>query len=166
MNPLEITTEAERGFQQAVKQYLCLLSADLTQVLRQLIQHSYPEDVVELAFELFPDGFSEGFPVQTFFLDADNSEVFIMVNGEAQYPSPVEPELLENPQVYPWELESNYAMGDNEFNAWGIASYTLIDWFFDCWQQAGGKHFPLKAKIGVHDSRHQFDLIKGQWHKG
>lgn len=62
-------------------------------------------------------------------MDSNNSEHFVYVNGEAQYPSPVEPELLEIEYVYPYEFEEKYINEDEDFDPWSIAIDELIQWF-------------------------------------
>lgn len=62
-------------------------------------------------------------------MDSNNSEHFVYVNGEAQYPSPVEPELLEIEYVYPYEFEEKYINENENFDLWSIAIDELIQWF-------------------------------------
>lgn len=62
-------------------------------------------------------------------MDSNNSEHFVYVNGEAQYPSSVEPELLEIEYVYPYEFEEKYINEDEDFDPWSIAIDELIQWF-------------------------------------
>lgn len=119
--------------------------------------------MVSLEFEIFADGFIQGFPVRAFFMDAGNSEHFVYVNGEAQYPSPVEPELLEIEHVYPYELEEKYVNEDEDFDPWSIAIDELIQWFSECWKEMGGESFQLKANIASHDNDEVYNLVEGKW---
>ena len=66
-------------------------------------------------------------------MDSNNSEHFVYVNDWAQYPSPVELELLEIEYVYPYELEEKYINEDEGFDPWGIAIDELIQWFLERW---------------------------------
>ncbi len=156
-----MSTELE--FKEMVKSHLEKLSDDLEIVLKKLINHGYPEEVDSISFEVFSDGFTDGFPVQAYFMDSDNSEHFIYVNGEAEYPSPVGPGLLEIDNVYPYELEEKFTEKDDELNFWEIASENFVEWFSECWSAAGGGKFGLKANIGSHDGDKEFDLINRQW---
>jgi hypothetical protein len=153
----------EQEFKEQVIEHLEKLSDHLKPVLKELIEYDYPDEVDTLAFEIFVDGFSSEFPVRAFFMDKDNSEHFIYIDGKAEYPSPVDPDLLKIDQVYPYELEEEYTNKDESLDPWQIATNELIEWFSKCWQAAGGKTFKLKANIAPHDSNHEFDLVEGKW---
>jgi hypothetical protein len=153
----------EQEFKEQVIEHLEKLSDHLKPVLKELIEYDYPDEVDTLAFEIFVDGFSSEFPVRAFFMDKDNSEHFIYIDGKAEYPSPVDPDLLKIDQVYPYELEEEYTNKDESLDPWQIATNELIEWFSKCWQAAGGKTFKLKANIAPHDSNHAFDLVEGKW---
>jgi hypothetical protein len=153
----------EQEFKEQVIEHLEKLSDHLKPVLKELIEYDYPDEVDTLAFEIFVDGFSSEFPVRAFFMDKDNSEHFIYIDGKAEYPSPVDPDLLKIDQVYPYELEEEYTNKDESLDPWQIATNELIEWFSKCWQAAGGKAFKLKANIAPHDSNHEFDLVEGKW---
>jgi hypothetical protein len=71
----------------------------LVAVLRQLVEHEYPKEVVSIDFEVFTYGFTEGFPVRAFFMDSTNSEYFVAIDGSYRYPSPVDPDLLHIKRV-------------------------------------------------------------------
>jgi len=153
----------EEEFKEKVAEYVDRLTNDLTSALKKLVDHEYPQEVDMLAFEVFVDGFSSGFPVRAFFMDKDNSEHFIMVDGKAEYPSPVDPNLLKIDYVYPYELEEEYTAKDEALDPWHIATNELIEWFSKCWLAAGGRSFKLKANIAPHDSNHEFDLNESKW---
>jgi len=155
----------EEEFRQRVADHLEGLSDKLKPVLGELIQFDYPEEVDTIAFEIFVDGFTSGFPVRAFFMDKDNSEHFIYVNGKAEYPSPVDPDLLKIEYVYPVELEEEYEDKDESLDLWSVATNSMIEWFSKCWNQAGGREFKLKANIAPHDSNHEFDLLESKWQK-
>ncbi len=157
--------QAEQEFKWQVTEHLEKVTGSLTPVLKQLIEYNYPQEVEILAFEIFVDGFSSGFPVRVFFMDKFNSEHFIYINGKAEYPSPVDPDLLSIEYVYPYELEEKYIddEGNTEWDPWNAASEVLIEWFAKCWQVAGGEQFKLKATIALHDSGSAFNLIGNKW---
>lgn len=155
-----MSTDAEFKFRKTVKEHLKKLNNDLELVLKELINHKYPTEVTHLNFEIFLDGFTSGFPIQTFFLDNDNCEFFLFKDGKAEYPSPVDPELLNIDQVYPSELEDEY--DDYELELWNISGEELVFWFSDIWKKITEKEFNLKATIGYHDGK-TFDLIKQKW---
>lgn len=141
--------------------YLQKLEDLLLPVLEQLIQQRYPLEVETLAFEIFSDQFSEQFPIRVLFLDHDHSEFFATVNGEARYPSVVDPNLLLIDGVYPQAFEEKYL--NLGVDIWSISAQVCLDWFVQNWLKAGGASFPLQAKIGLHDSFSQFDLIAQSW---
>ncbi|WP_198327587.1 hypothetical protein [Psychrobacter sp. NG27] len=131
--------------------------------MKALIEYSYPKGVVSLEFEIFADGFTQEFPVKIFFMDSNNSEHFVYVNDEAQYPSPVKPELLEIEYVYPYELEEKYINKDEDFDPWSIAIDELIQWFSECWKEVGGESLQLNANIASHDNDKAYNLTENKW---
>lgn len=156
----------EQEFSAKVQEYLNRLTSSIKPVLKELIAYDYPKEVVSLEFEVFADEFTKGFPVRAFFIDANNSEHFVHVNGEAQYPSPVAPELLEIEHVYPSKLEEKYINEDEDFDLWSIASDELIQWFSHCWKEVGGESFQLKANIAPHDNDEVYNLVSSKWEQG
>lgn len=59
----------------------------------------------------------------------------------------------------------------DDFDTWTAAGLTLIAWFADCWQVAGGRDFPLLASIRLHDADiydggRYFNLVRGDWEQG
>lgn len=144
----------EQEFTEKVGVYLDNLTDELQPVLKQLIEHDYPQEVATLAFEVFVDGFSSQFPVRVFFMDID---------GKAAYPSPVNPHLLDIDHVYPDEFEEEYIEKDEDLDPWQIATNALIEWFSKCWIAADGHSFKLKANIAPHDSHYEFNLVECQW---
>jgi hypothetical protein len=153
----------EQEFREKVQEHLDKLILDIKPVLKELIEYNYPKEVVSLKFEIFANGFTQGFPVRAFFMDSNDSEHFVYVNGEAQYPSPVDPELLDIEYVYPYELEEKYINQDEDFNPWSIAIDELIQWFSECWKEMGGESFKLKANIAPHDNDQAYNLIESKW---
>lgn len=153
----------EQEFREKFQEHLDKLSLDIKLVLKELIEYSYPKEVVSLDFEIFADGFTQGFPVRAFFMDSSNAEHFIYVDGQAKYPSPVDPELLDIEHVYPYEFEEQYTSQDDEFEPWGIATDELIKWFSECWKEMGGESFQLKANIAHHDNDQAYNLIESKW---
>lgn len=153
----------EEEFRQKVVDSLEGLSDKLIPVLGELIQFDYPEEVDAIAFEIFVDGFTSGFPVRAFFMDKDNCEYFIYVNDKAEYPAPVDPDLMKIEYVYPVELEEEYEEKDESLDLWNVATNSMIEWFAKCWNQAGGREFKLKANIAPHDSNNEFDLLESKW---
>jgi hypothetical protein len=153
----------EQEFKEKVTEHLEKLSEDLKPILKQLIEFDYPEEVTTLAFVIFVDGFSSEFPVRAFFIDEDYSEYFIYIGGKAEYPSPVDPDLLNIEYVYPYEIEEEYTSKDESLDPWHIATNELIDWFSKCWLSAGGQTFKLKANIAPHVSNREFNLVESKW---
>ncbi|RZG46601.1 hypothetical protein [Acinetobacter wuhouensis] len=130
----------------------------LVPVLVQLIQQRYPLEVKTLAFEIFSEQFTEQFPIRVFFLDENHSEHFVLVNGEARYPSVIDPNLILIDGVYPQSFETEYlAQG---IDIWSVASQVCMQWFIEHWNNVGGANFALHATIAQHDSSEQFDLIE------
>jgi hypothetical protein len=93
----------------------------------------------------FLDDFTRDFPIRAFYMDNDNREVVTYVNGKAEYPSPVDPGLLDIPYVYPVELENSLVSECKEANSWGVAAEVMIEWFSKSWLSLGGDKFSLKA---------------------
>jgi hypothetical protein len=152
---------SEQMFRQQVRACLHRLTPELVTALTALIRHSYPPEVVWLDFEIFSDSFCSGFPVRAFFLDASNTEFFLYVDGEATYPSPIDPGLLDIAGVYPEQLEVQLANASPECDAWSAATLELVSWFQACWDHAGGREFRLFATIAEHDSSDEINLISG-----
>jgi len=155
--------DIEQEFSEKVQEYLHGLTASIKPVLKELIEYDYPKEVISLEFEVFADGFTQGFPVRAFFMDSDDSEHFVYINGEAQYLSPVDPELLEIEHLYPYELEEKYTNQDEDFDPWSIAIDELIQWFSECWREMDGESFQLKANIMPHDNDEVYNLVDSKW---
>ena len=153
----------EQEFSEKVQAYLHRLTTSIKPVLKQLIEYNYPKEVVSLEFEVSADEFTQGFPVRAFFIDANNSEHFVYVNDKAQYPSPVDPELLEIDYVYPYEFEEKYSDQDEFFSVYDVATDQLMQWFAKCWKEVGGESFPLKASIAPHDNDEVYNLVEYKW---
>lgn len=147
--------------QSAVLNYLKAFDDLFLPVLEQLIQQRYPLEVKTLAFEIFSEQFTEQFPIRVFFLDEDHSEYFVLVNGEARYPSIIDPNLILIDEVYPQSFETeNLAKG---IDIWSVSSQVCMQWFIEHWNKAGGTNFALHATIAQHDSSEQFDLLEQAW---
>ncbi|MFV0595022.1 hypothetical protein [Shewanella sp.] len=153
----------EQEFTEKVGGYLDNLTDELQPILKQLIEHDYPQEVATLAFEVFVDSFSSQFPMRVFFMDKDNAEHFIYIDGKAASPVPVNPNLLDIDYVYPDEFEEEYIDKDEDLDPWHIAANELIAWFSKCWIAAGGQDFKLKANIAPHDSHFEFNLVDSHW---
>lgn len=153
----------EKEFKSKVRAHLEKLTTDLVPVLSQLVAYEYPKEVAALVFEVFPDGFTRGFPVRVFFIDNDNSEYFIYEGDQAKYPSPVDPGLLNIDQVYPTELAKQFNTKDEDLDTYTLASMELIDWFSSCWNQVDGKSFARDAIISMHDDTKVLNLKTNAW---
>lgn len=152
----------ESKFRSEVRTHLQNFTNDLVPVLTQLVNYDFPREVAAIAFEVFYDGFTRGFPVRAFFVDEDNSEFFVFDGDQASYPSPVDPGLLNIEQVYPETFENKYSQYE-QLDTYTLASLELIDWFTGCWNNAGGKHFSRVAVISIHDDTQVFDLKTEVW---
>lgn len=150
--------EAEKEFQRRITLEFDTHSVALVNVLRKLIAHDYPCEVESLDFVVFPMNFYSGFPMRVFFTDKNNTEFFIMRNGEANYPSPVDPSLLDIPQLCSESIEKEIFGEDPETDTWTLAGDTLIAWFFGRWFDAGGAEFTRSATIALHDDRAYYEL--------
>ena len=156
MSPAELT------FQQHVRLSLSQLDGLLIPVLRTLVDYRYPDEVAALDFEIFSDEFTSGFPARAFFLDKQNCEYFVRVDGKATYPSPVDPALIAVDCIYPVEIEDQLQAESPGSDPWHLATMEFLDWFLSCWQKAGGQGFPLVATIAHHDSSSELNLITGE----
>jgi hypothetical protein len=151
------------GFRAGVLQHLEPLGPELEKTLSRLIQYPFVPEVEELAFEVFSDGFTGGFPVRVFFLDADGQEYFIVKDGSAEYPCDVDPDLLDIPHVFPAEWKETFTEQDEDLDTFGLATSVLIPWFAERWKAAGGCGFSRSAYISVHDHDGAFDLVQQKW---
>jgi hypothetical protein len=150
-------------FKAGVREHLERLSPQLTQTLAQLVNYPFLPEIDHLHFEVFSDGFTQEFPVNTFFLDADGDEFFVVTNGKAEYPCDVNSGLLEIEHVFPIEWERTFTDEDPDLDAFGLAATTLIPWFADSWMAAGGGAFSRGAYISIHDKPGRFDLVAQTW---
>jgi hypothetical protein len=154
--------ELEREFRGVVRDHLEVLTQPLIEALRALIHHPFPEQVVEISFEVFRDGFTSGFPVRAFFMDRDNCEFFLRENGKAVYPSPIDPGLLDIPRVYSRAVDDRYDAVPDQIT---VAGDELVPWFAECWQAAGGSGFTRRATIAFHDGVRELNLMTGTFQK-
>ena len=159
----ESASPRQLEFQRRVVEALEPHSTALVGVLKQLVAHDYPADVVSLDFEVFPESFTSGFPVRAFFMDEDNSEFFVYEGGEAQYPSPVDPDLLDLPCVYGDDAAEELLAVDPDADDLTLAGEALVPWFNRCWLDAGGAVFTRSATISLHDDPRFFDLVEQGW---
>lgn len=138
--------------------------AALIEALEHLIRYDYPQEVHALSFEVFPDSFAGSFPARVFFMDASNNEFFVYIDGKAQYPSPIDPEILNIDGIYTGEEEDDIIeqCPSIEDKLWDIASREFIKWFSACWDKAGGQEFSRAATIACHDSDEELNLITKQ----
>jgi len=150
-------------FRKNVNEHLVKLTDQLVPMLSKLIEYNFPSEVVSLEFEVFTDGFTQEFPVRAFFMDSDNSEFFLYENNNAVYPSPIDPRLLEIPQVFSDEFEEKFIGKDEHLDTFTLAGYELIEWFKDCWLKAGGEKFKLKANIKLHGDIKELNLLSSEW---
>lgn len=151
-------TEAEKEFQRRITQALDVHSSAMVDVLRKLIAHDYPKEVESIDFVVFPMDFYSGFPMRVFFLDKNNTEFFITRNGEAEYPSPVDPDLLDIPQLCSASIEEEIFGEDPETDPWTLAGETMIGWLFRRWHEAGGAEFTRAATAALHDDKDYYEL--------
>ena len=150
-------------FRSKLREGLRPLQDPLTTALQQLVEYEYPLEVVAIAFEVFPDTWSQGFPARAFFLDESNNEHFIFINGEVQYPSPIDPGMLDVAGIVTAEYENNLRVRDPNLDTFSIGAEEFIAWFAVCWQKAVGTEFQLRATIADHDSDRELDLRTGRW---
>lgn len=154
----------ETEFRQVVRAHLDMLDDQIVPVLGQLIAHDYPPEVIAISFEVFCDGFRSGFPIRAFFMDQTNTEFFVMINGQAEYPSPVDPGLLEIDRVFAAGLQDEFWERSGEtLDTYTVAGQEAIKWFHEKWTQAGGREFSLFATIALHDDPEEFNLKTGAW---
>ena len=158
-----MTLLGSEEFRAEVKRHLLGFENRLVDALKSLIAHQYPPEVFSLSFTVFSDSFTSQFHARAFFMDCDNCEHFVYVDGKAEYPSPIDPKILDVGGVYPEELEEQFDETNPDSDAWSLATSEFIAWFHACWCKAGGEKFPLSATIGEHDSDKEFNLKTGVW---
>ncbi|MEZ6038688.1 MAG: hypothetical protein R3F29_14495 [Planctomycetota bacterium] len=154
----------EAEFQLQVLQALDRQTSCMVTVLRQVIGHDYPDQVAAVAFEVFSDGFQEGFPVRMYLMDKDDLYVEQDRSGGRRW-MPVNPGLLQIDRVYGPELPESLHAVLPDADDWGLATDSLIRWFGKCWIAAGGLAFRRRAWIQHHDSIFRFDLAKQDWYQ-
>ena len=154
---------APEDFQERVAESLAPYTSALTEILRKVVKHEYPTEVASVDFEVFPDGFTSGFPVRAFFMDDTNSEFFVQEGSEAKYPCPVDPGLLVISRVYDVSLEEELEATHPNTDAYTLAGQALIPWFAQCWVAAGGLQFDRSARIALHDELESYDLVLQRW---
>src|SRR5262245_28929592 len=113
-----MSEDLKEEFRGVVRQHLAKLDARLVATLRSLIGHNYPPEVFALSFEIFSDSFTSQFPARVFFMDRMNCEYFLYVNGEATYPSPIAPEILDIDRIYAEEVEDAFLSRGSDLNTW------------------------------------------------
>ena len=158
-----MSSQVAARFQAGVVRHLEPLSSQLVPVLKRLVAYPFAAQVHHLDFEVFCDGFTAGFPVRAFFMDADNCEYFVCVEGKARYPCDVDPELLKIGKVYSREFEEEFTRQDVDLDCFTLAGEALIPWFGQCWTAAGGQLFDRGACIVLHDDSRRYDLLRQKW---
>ena len=157
-----MSEDVAKKFKFAIRTGLRAHQDSLIAVLQQLVKQPYPPEVVAISFEVFPDSWSQGFPVRAFFLDESNNEHFVFVEGEANYPSAVDPGLLTVPYIITPEAEESFHRRSPELDRFTLGAEEFILWFADCWIQAGGLEFALSATIADHGDQ-EFNLLTSKW---
>ena len=158
-----MSEDVAKKFKFAIRTGLRAHQDSLIAVLQQLVKQPYPPEVVAISFEVFPDSWSQGFPVRAFFLDESNNEHFVFVEDEANYPSAVDPGLLTVPYIITPEAEESFHRRSPELDTFTLGAEEFILWFADCWRQAGGLEFALSATIADHDGDQEFNLLTSKW---
>lgn len=158
-----MTEDVAEEFKSAIREGLRVHEDSLIAVLRLVVTHNYPSEVVAVDFEVFPDTWSQGFPARAFFLDKSNSEYFIYVGAEARYPSAIDPALLKVPYIITRECEESFFRRNPDLDTFTLGTEEFIPWFAACWKQAGGLKFTLRATIADHDSDREFNLLTNKW---
>lgn len=154
----------EAEFQLQVHQALDRHTSSMVAVLRQVIGHDYPEQVSAVSFEVFSDGFQEGFPVHMYLMDKEDWFLEQDSPGASRW-MPVDPGLLQIDRVYGPELPASLHTAVPGADDWELATDSLIRWFGKCWIAAGGLAFGRRAWIQHHDSIFRFDLAKQDWYR-
>jgi len=155
----------EKEFRKKVNEYLNRLNSTIEKAIKELTCYEFPKEVVHLDFEIFSDSFTEGSPIRVFFLDKDNTEFFIYVDGKAEYPSPIDTEIFNIDYLYPISFEKEFENKIEGYDPWKMTTEEFIKWFSNKWKSCLDKKFNLKATIGHHDSWEKFDLIEQKWIK-
>jgi len=141
------------------------LTSALTAALERVVVQRYPQEVATVEFEVFadPSSFTCGFPVRAFFMDADNNEHFVTVNGRAEYPVDFDPDLLDIPRAVTRETWASWGRSYPDLDWYSVAAEGVVLWFAACWRAARGERCQRPAFISLHDDVWQFDLKRGRW---
>lgn len=156
VDPGEVPSPRGDQFRAEVQQCLEPLTAALTKELRRIAKKTLEEETHLIDFEVH----SHGYPgyeeaVFTFLIrwDAMDESLGQLDDGGT---------LLRGRGVaLPRELYG--APQYQEFDQNEAAFQVLVDWFADCWEQAGGHQCRYPAYISHHDSPVSFDLKAKHW---
>ncbi|MBN8599317.1 MAG: hypothetical protein J0L78_16725 [Planctomycetes bacterium] len=82
----------------------------------------------------------------------------------ANYPFPLVSAISNLSKLMPEDFGQRFVQqdSDRDFELEEIIAKLLIEWFADCWTQAGGS-FLHRAVIAIHDAPEMFDLVAGGW---
>jgi hypothetical protein len=138
---------------------LACLEPALIAALRKFVRSDYPPEVVTLHFEVFSESWATDFPVRAFFLDENNGEFFVDVDGNAAYPTTVDPALLCGKRILSTAFEDDHAERYPDLDVSELGMQHLVPWFSLCWQRAGGHDFRRAATIAAHDDSKEYVLI-------
>jgi hypothetical protein len=154
--------ERVEEFRGQVRQRLEPLAAELTAVLKRLIERRYPEGFWLLGFEVDQQGLADGFPVLVYFYEEGFDQVMEGDRKWEQYPSDVPQSLLHSDGLFPDSMLEPFR-GVDDYWPEQEAIRLLIEWFHRCWTAAGGKTFRYRATIEEHDRGKPLDLVSGEW---
>ena len=140
-------SELEIECRAILAQHLNSVTAQLILVLQRIIGSELPEAAASLRFEYESPHFDDGFPVMYWF------------NDKRGFPISVQEVLPDIDHTIPESViyDPRYELAG--LNTWALASELFVDWFADCWRDAGGLYFRLPACLAHHDSLYAFDLI-------
>jgi hypothetical protein len=138
----------ENECRETIARHLKDIAVELVVALRALLAAGPSGDIVALKFEYESPHFDDGFPVMYWFKDSSGSPVAVhrlLPDLKSTIPEAV---------IYDPRYEAE------DLDTWGIASEVFVEWFADCWEEAGGHRFCHPAHLAHHDSIYSFDLTR------
>ena len=147
----------EREYVQLLSSRLDRLRSRAIRELRSLLNEPETRLDAVLDVEIFPDSLFEGMPIRLFLMSADGGAEIAPSRG-----------LLDGTPDAMWTPSETQAIveageeGDG-FDRYGIDASAFVTWFAQCWTEAGGRDYPLRAFVGQHDGDQALDLHTGEW---
>ncbi|MFZ6028368.1 MAG: hypothetical protein ACOYYS_11690 [Chloroflexota bacterium] len=139
------------GYQTFLRQHLDRLTPLLVAELREILSwHCWQEDVC-LRVDVFSGDLSGPLPMSASLYRRREKLCFWKLARPVLHVLPPEAAVLSR------------RFDEAGVEITEVALQSLIEWFADCWQQAGGRLCSLVACIGIPGDIEALDLKRGEW---